>query len=69
MKTLEIFSLSSGRKLIQDDWVLDSGTTNHICSKREFFETFQELKECTFSLPDESKYDVMGLGTVKVKNV
>ena len=51
----------------QDDWVLDSGATNNICSMRNFFETLQEYKEGTFSLPDWSKCDVMGLGTVKVK--
>ena len=33
----------------------------------EFFEIFQESKEGTFSLPDESKCDIMGLETVKVK--
>ena len=51
----------------QDDWVLYPGATNHICSRRKFFETFQESKEDTFSLPDGSKCDVMELGTVKVK--
>jgi len=51
----------------QDDWVLDSGATNHICSRRKFLETFQESKEGTFFLPSGSKCDIMGLGTVKVK--
>ena len=34
---------------------------------RRNFETLQESKKGTFSLPDGSKCDVMGLGTVKVK--
>ena len=29
----------------QDDCVLNLGATNHICSRRKFFETFQESKE------------------------
>ena len=45
---------------------MDLSATNHVCSRREFFETFQE-KESTFSLPEGSKCDVMGLGKVNVK--
>ena len=51
----------------QDDWILNSSATNHIFSRENVFEMFQESKKGTYSLPDGSKYDVMGLGTVKVK--
>ena len=34
---------------------------------REYFDTFQESKGEFFSLPDGSKCDVEGTGTVKIK--
>ena len=63
----DILTISRGNTFSRDDWILDSGSTNHICSVRELFDTFQESKGGSFSLPDGSKCDVEGVGTVKIK--
>lgn len=50
----------------QDEWILDSSRHVHICSKREYFDTFQKNTRFV-SLGDESRCDVMGVGMVKIK--
>lgn len=63
----ELLTVSIGNTSSHGDWILDSGSTHHICSRKEYFEKFQESKGGSFSLPDGSKVDVMGVGTVKIK--
>lgn len=44
-----------------DEWILDSSYPVHICSKREYFDEFQEKKTGFVSLSDGSKYNIMGV--------
>ncbi|CAB4282717.1 unnamed protein product [Prunus armeniaca] len=46
---------------------ISSSSTHHICSMKEYFDTFQEGSGKSFSLPNESKCDVMGVGIVKIE--
>lgn len=39
----------------------------HICSKREYFDTFQEKKTYFVSLGDRFTCDVTGVGIVEIK--
>jgi hypothetical protein len=48
------------------DWLLDSGTTSHICTVREAFTDFQSIKE-TLNGVGKQGADVLGRGTVNIK--
>lgn len=50
-----------------DKWILDLGCPVHICSKKEYFDTFQEKKICFISLGDGFTCDVMSVRTMKIK--
>ncbi|XP_057953826.1 uncharacterized protein LOC131148110 [Malania oleifera] len=49
-----------------DGWVLDSGSSVHVCFKKEIFHYFKEFRS-TVSLGDGSSYDVRGIGSMKLK--
>ncbi len=47
--------------------MLDSSCPIHIFSKKEYFDAFQEKKTSFVSLGDRFTYDVIGVGTMKIK--
>lgn len=47
-------------------WFLDSGCSNHMCGKREFFVELDESFRTKVTLGDNSCMDVMGKGTVRM---
>ncbi|GFS36788.1 hypothetical protein Acr_00g0048050 [Actinidia rufa] len=50
-----------------DEWILDSGCTMHVCSKKEFFDTFQERDGGSLFLGDGTPCKIQGVGNVKIK--
>ncbi|GFY89238.1 hypothetical protein Acr_06g0011780 [Actinidia rufa] len=50
-----------------DEWTLDSGCTMHVCSKNEFFDTFQERDDGSLLLDDVTPSKIQGVGNVKIK--
>ncbi|GFY95706.1 filament-like protein [Actinidia rufa] len=50
-----------------DEWILDSGCTKHVCSKKEFFDTFQERDGGSLFLGDGTPCKIQGVGNVKIK--
>ena len=64
----DVLTVSEGKHTIsRDDWILDSGCTNHVCSKREYFNEFQKGNLGKVSLGDGSSCKIMGVGTVRIK--
>ncbi|KAF7147414.1 hypothetical protein RHSIM_Rhsim03G0207400 [Rhododendron simsii] len=51
----------------RDEWILDSGCTMHVCSKKEFFDTFQEKDGGSLFLGDGTPCEIRGFGNVKIK--
>ncbi|KAF7140776.1 hypothetical protein RHSIM_Rhsim06G0083000 [Rhododendron simsii] len=51
----------------RDEWILDSGCTMHVCSKKEFFDTFQEKDSGSLFLSDGTPCGIQGFGKVKIK--
>ncbi|GJR46733.1 retrovirus-related pol polyprotein from transposon TNT 1-94 [Tanacetum coccineum] len=49
-----------------DFWFLDSGCSNHMCGKREFFCDLDESFRETVMLGDDRSINVMGKGTVRL---
>lgn len=50
-----------------DEWILDSSWHIHICSRKEYFDIFQENKTCFVSLSNGSTCHVTGVMTVNIK--
>ncbi|GFS32179.1 hypothetical protein Acr_00g0021180 [Actinidia rufa] len=50
-----------------DEWILDSDCTMHVCSKKEFFDTFQERDGGSLFLGDGTPCDIQGVGNVNIK--
>lgn len=64
----DVLTVSKGMNTIsQDEWLLDSSYPIHICSKRVYFDSFQEEKIGFVSLSDGSICDITGVGMVKIK--
>lgn len=38
-------TVSKGMNIVSHEWILDSGCSVHICSKKEYFDSFQEKKK------------------------
>lgn len=47
-------------------WFLNSGCSNHMCGKREFFSDFEGNFREKVKLGDNSSMDVMGKGNVRM---
>ena len=50
----------------QDVWFLDSGASNHMCGKKEFFAELKDGPYGSVSLGDSSKLPVEGKGKIKI---
>lgn len=46
---------------------MDSGSSNHICFKKEYFDSFKKPTNSSLTLPNGNKCTVAGVGTVKIK--
>jgi len=49
------------------EWVLDTGSTYHICVRRELFSSFEELDGSLMSMKDDHTCRLVGKGTVSIK--
>ena len=47
-------------------WIFDSGTTIHVCSQKELFNSLVAKEEGIVKMADGSACEVIGTGTVKV---
>lgn len=63
----EFLTVSKGKYTCsQRDWILDTGSANHLCSRREYFDKFREVQGFV-TWGDGTRRRVMGVGTVKIK--
>ncbi|KAL5745296.1 hypothetical protein ACOSP7_026442 [Xanthoceras sorbifolium] len=51
---------------LEEMWFLDSGCSNHMCGKKEFFSDFEGNFREKVKLGDNSSMDVMGKGNVRM---
>ena len=59
-------SVGSDHTISKSDWILDSGTTSHICPTREAFSDYTPLKGCSVEGVRGKLVTVEGRGTVTV---
>jgi len=49
------------------EWILDPGSTYHVCLNRDWFSSFEKLDRCFTIMGDDHPCNVEGIGTVRVK--
>lgn len=49
------------------EWIIDSGSTRHICSRKSLFKTIDETPRDSVLLGDDSALQVAGIGEVELK--
>lgn len=60
-------ALSVHDQLVKDLWVLDSGCTSHMTSRRDWFCDFQEKGSTTILHGDDHSVESQGQGSIRVK--
>lgn len=62
--------VSKGMNTISlDEWIIDMSYHIHICSKKEYFDMFQEENIGFMSLSNGFRCDFTGVGIVKIKMI
>jgi len=65
----EAFCVASEQQNCVDEWFADSGATEHMTDKREWFQSFQSIDNLTWSVSvaDDHKLYVRGVGDIIVQ--
>ncbi|KAJ4719824.1 Retrovirus-related Pol polyprotein from transposon TNT 1-94 [Melia azedarach] len=50
-----------------DVWILDSGASYHICPRREWFTTYEQVDEGNISMANSSVCKAVGIGSIKIR--
>ncbi|KAK9180413.1 hypothetical protein WN943_029622 [Citrus x changshan-huyou] len=60
-------TVSKGRKRLSDVWLIDSGATWHMTSRREWFHTYEPISRGSVYMGDDHTLEIAGIGTIKIK--
>ncbi|KAH9689185.1 hypothetical protein KPL70_015411 [Citrus sinensis] len=63
----EATTVSEGRKRLSDVWLIDSGATWHMTSRREWFHTYEPISGGSVYMGDDHALEIAGIGTIKIK--
>ena len=55
------------KRTYSDCWLLDSTPSNHVCCKKEWFDTYDGCGDEVMKLANGDCLDIVGKGTVKIK--
>ncbi|KAK7255724.1 hypothetical protein RIF29_29143 [Crotalaria pallida] len=58
---------SKGRKQLPDVWIMDSGATWHMTSRRDWFCTYEPISEGSVFMGNDHALEIVGIGTIKLK--
>ena len=50
-----------------EEWLLDSGASHHICPRKDWFASYQTINDGTVLLGDNHSCKTIGVGSVKIK--
>ncbi|KAH9706497.1 hypothetical protein KPL70_012225 [Citrus sinensis] len=59
--------VSEGRKRLSDVWLIDSGATWHMTSRREWFHTYEPISGGSVYMGNDHALEIAGIGTIKIK--
>ncbi|KAH9723668.1 hypothetical protein KPL70_007189 [Citrus sinensis] len=63
----EAITISEGRKRLSDVWLIDSGATWHMTSRREWFHTYEPISGGSVYMGNDHALEIAGIGTIKIK--
>ncbi|KAH9753523.1 hypothetical protein KPL71_015101 [Citrus sinensis] len=63
----EATTVSEGRKRLSDVWLIDSGATWHMTSRREWFHTYEPISGGFVYMGNDHALEIAGIGTIKIK--
>ncbi|KAH9682249.1 hypothetical protein KPL71_027276 [Citrus sinensis] len=63
----EATTISEGRKRLSDVWLIDSGATWHMTSRREWFYTYVPISGGSVYMGNDHALEIAGIGTIKIK--
>ncbi|KAH9668961.1 Integrase catalytic domain-containing protein [Citrus sinensis] len=63
----EATTVSEGRKRLSDVWLIDSGATWHMTSRREWFHTYEPISGGSVYMGNDHALEIAGIGTIKIK--
>ncbi|KAH9714593.1 hypothetical protein KPL71_020713 [Citrus sinensis] len=63
----EATTVSEGKKRLSDVWLIDSGATWHMTSRREWFHTYEPISGGSVYMGDDHALEIAGIGTIKIK--
>lgn len=68
-KIMEMYSwsITSCLEKPQDEWILDTGCSEHMCPNRDWFSSYKSVKEGLVKSVHAQTYKVVGVGTIKIK--
>jgi hypothetical protein len=64
--TDEVLSISIGSRHDQQ-WLLDSGASNHMCLHRHWFITYQSIDDGIVYMGNDISCKVVGIGSIRIK--
>ncbi|KAK9714879.1 hypothetical protein RND81_06G127500 [Saponaria officinalis] len=50
-----------------DEWILDFGASYHICPRREWFTTYEQVDEGNISMANSDVCKAVGIGSIKIR--
>jgi hypothetical protein len=59
--------MGNGSGGASSSWVLDFGSTFHVCPRRDWFDSFREVSDGTVTLADGLTLSVVGVGAVRFR--
>ena len=63
----EATTVSKCRKWLYDVWLIDSGATWHMTSRREWFHTYETISRGFVHMGDDHALKIASVGTIKMK--
>ncbi|KAH9784261.1 hypothetical protein KPL71_009581 [Citrus sinensis] len=59
--------VSEGRKRLSDVWLIDSGATWYMTSRRKWFHTYEPISGGSVYMGNDHALEIAGIGTIKIK--
>lgn len=63
----EATTVAEGRQKLTDVWIMDSGATWHMTSRREWFDQYEPISGGSVYMGNDHVLEIAGIGTIKLK--
>lgn len=63
----DVMIFSIGIDTFSNEWNLNSSFSYYVCSKQDWFDSFEAKEKCTIWLGNNSACEIVGVGIVKIK--